>query len=108
MDYIRREDLREEMVVVPSNTYEQGWNDALRSVYRNAQSVDGWIPVSVRLPEYEEEVLCQLEDGMAVLYREDNWGQDIWVDGGFGTGEYEVVAWMPLPEPYKAEKEVSE
>ena len=25
MDYIRREDLREEMVAVPSNTYEQIW-----------------------------------------------------------------------------------
>ena len=41
----------------------------------NSENPNKWIPVSERLPEYEEEVLCQLEDGMAVLYREDDWGK---------------------------------
>ena len=64
-----------------------------------------WIPVSERLPEEEQEVLCQLsDDSCAVLYVQDNWGQMNWVDGQMGTGVYDVIAWQPLPEPYK-EKE---
>lgn len=61
-----------------------------------------WIPVSEKLPEYDEEVLCFLESNeMAVLYRENEWGQDVWVDGSLGTGCYEVIAWMPLPTQYR-------
>lgn len=66
-----------------------------------------WIPITERLPEEEQEVLCQLSDGsMAVLYMQDNWGQMEWVDGMMGTGTYDAIAWQPLPEPYKAESEV--
>ena len=66
-----------------------------------------WIPVSERVPEDGEEVLCFLgSEEMAVLFRRNDWGQDEWVDGGFATGSYDVVAWMPLPKPYKAKSEV--
>ena len=98
MDYIRREDLREEMVDVPSNAYEQGWNDALRSVYRNAPN--SWIPVTERLPENDTEVLycdehevigtCHFWDGFN-KYKHSN-GENEMTD---------IVAWMYLPEPYK-------
>ena len=98
MDYIRREDLREEMVVVPSNTYEQGWNDALRSVYRKAPN--SWIPTTERLPENDTEVLycdehevigtCHFWDGFN-KYKHSN-GENEMTD---------IVAWMYLPEPMK-------
>lgn len=66
-----------------------------------------WIPVSERVPEDGEEVLCFLgSEEMAVLFRRNDWGQDEWVDGGFATGSYDVVAWMPLPLPFRAESEV--
>ena len=98
MDYIRREDLREDMVVVPSNTYEQGWNDALRSVYRNAPN--SWIPTTERLPENDTEVLyCDEHEVIGTCH--------FW--NGFNKfkhseGEHEmtdIVAWMYLPEPFK-------
>lgn len=63
-----------------------------------------WIPVSERLPEDGQSVLfCDNEDDIMVGYHvkgrpETHFSQD---------GTYEdmknVRAWMPLPEPYKAE-----
>ena len=38
-DCISRSDLREALFVVPRNEFQQGWNDALKSVYENAPSV---------------------------------------------------------------------
>lgn len=65
-----------------------------------------WVSVKKRLPKEDLPVLCFLEDGdqMVLMCRYDDWhGGMIWVDGGFGTGEYDVLAWQPLPKPYKAE-----
>lgn len=65
-----------------------------------------WISVKDKMPKDGEWVLCQLDDEfydentMMVLYHTDDWGEK-WVDGGLGTGSYDVCAWMPLPKPYK-------
>ena len=64
-----------------------------------------WIPVSERLPEERKAVLvyapeykniyCAYLDG-------DTW----FIFGGYGSyAVANVIAWMPLPEPYKAESE---
>jgi hypothetical protein len=69
-----------------------------------------WISVKDRMPKDGEWVLCQLDDEfydentMMVLYHTDDWGEK-WVDGGLGTGSYDVCAWMPLPKPYVKEDE---
>lgn len=98
MDYIRREDLREEMVVVPSNTYEQGWNDALRSVYRNAPN--SWIPVTERLPENDTEVLyCDEHEVIGTCHFWNGFNKYKHSDGE--NEMTDIVAWMYLPEPYK-------
>lgn len=79
--------------------------DALSS----SEKPNKWIPVSERVPEDEEEVLCFLgSEEMAVLFLRNDWGQNEWVDGGFATGSYDVIAWMPLPGLYKAESEDKE
>lgn len=65
------------------------------------ESEPKWIPCSERLPE--KECLCLVtikkkNGGYKVnteLYSYDNYGI-----GGFWTFDY-IVAWMPLPEPYK-------
>lgn len=53
-----------------------------------------WIPVSKRLPE---------EEGLYLVYTEEQPFVCSFEDGEFFIDE--VLAWMPLPEPYKAESE---
>lgn len=74
---------------------------------------DGWISVEERLPEdCEEIVLVQVSGKMA---------ENIWFDNAFELATYvngegwilenypecenpKVIAWQPLPEPYKPKK----
>ena len=81
-----------------------------RKEAREAVKQTKWIPVSERLPE--------TDDIMLVTYIDDRDGEDtiwlgwhemenIWyIDGFAHGGEYgnRVIAWMPLPEPYKEDE----
>lgn len=63
-----------------------------------------WIPVTERLPEDYIHVLCQFTlSGMGECYLAHG---VFHVVGGLVMTCNEVIAWMPLPEPYKAESEV--
>lgn len=77
-----------------------------------------WIPVEERLPEEHEcddgyiepseRVLVQLSNGSMKVSR--YWGRVIdepWMDLSYPT-TLSVVAWMPLPQPYKSESEDKE
>lgn len=75
----------------------------------------GWIPVSERLPEYDEEfymknrshryyiVMCKDAYAPTIAYfsKEKTWHYDDFIKFN------DVVAWQPLPEPYK-ESEVAD
>ena len=62
----------------------------------------GWIPCQERLPEDGTEVFVYLFDrqGPYIAWIEDThwYTEDFEVDR-----EYEPIAWMPLPEPYREE-----
>lgn len=61
-----------------------------------------WIPVIERLPEEHEEVLtCSLGGFIAIQSIELNYWEN---QHGEWSDMDEVIAWQPLPEPYKAEK----
>jgi hypothetical protein len=76
-----------------------------------------WIPVCERLPEDGQYVMVTFGDKIAVCLAQDNNGTlqevtslisknatEIWLypEPKWGDG---YAAWMPLPEPYKAESE---
>ena len=66
----------------------------------DAMKICTWIPVNNRLPVVDEygdvNVLVCMDDEFiaTATYDKDN-GFELWADSG------EVIAWMPLPEPYQ-------
>ena len=65
-----------------------------------------WIPVSERLPENFTSVLLTAkmpEDVECLVYTGGRAGTDFTLDGVINSERYEVIAWQPLPEPYREE-----
>ena len=73
---------------------------------------DGWIPVEERLPEEKKSVLVQWEKydrhlNVTLIYLDVMWLDDAEEQifetiNGVPNGK--VIAWRPLPEPYRPER----
>lgn len=98
-----------------------GYNHAIsdiRAILKSlpsAQPEQQWIPCSERLPE-EDYVLISKKPSkisgdkwcvaIAIRMTDPRSGKVNWRDTGFGViQDDKVLAWMPLPEPYKGEQE---
>ena len=77
--------------------WQMGWLDK----YDDTKNQMGWIPVSERLPKDNNCVLVTRDGDIEFGKYEDGewffWLDAYWMDTDF------VVAWMPLPEPYRGE-----
>lgn len=95
--------------------YAEPYSTGIRAGIRMAMDavkeqpiLGGWIPCSERLPDESGYYLTTIQDG-EVCYVSKNWfahtgdyylGKSEWRE--LCDGE-EVIAWMPLPEPYRVE-----
>lgn len=55
-----------------------------------------WIPCSERLPEERQEILATTTDNA--------WGDVVIIRTYYKEMHKSVIAWMPLPKPYRAER----
>ena len=90
---------------VGKEEYNKGWN-ACNKYWCNTidrqPKVSEWIPVSERLPETEDKVMCCTETKKG----NKNIVIGYYMDGAWRCGmNSNVIAWMPLPEPWKGESE---
>ena len=73
--------------------------DILEGLPSAEPKTGGWIPCSERLPKDKEPVLVTVKwfDGVTRMQR------DAHFKGGWlsDCDDSQVIAWMPLPEPYK-------
>lgn len=98
--------------------------DTLRWLTEKADSFE-WIPVTERLPEEHESIFAKLygtdrwdnnlwrarskevlvtieyEDGARTVKSSHTTDGKWWIEKGTTLSKFKVIAWMPLPEPYK-------
>ena len=105
-EYIKKEDAIEYLNDLFGEMCHVSFGDVLQSINSlqtysfsdSAENKGEWISVSERLPEEDTKVyLACCDDGYvsAIMYSSGKW----LIAGS------NIVAWMPLPEPYKAESE---
>lgn len=90
--------------------YAKTRSGKVTTLYR---SIPPWIPVEKGLPE-DASISCLVtveEDDIygepqSVIYPEFvGWDGETWNDASGKQIAFDVIAWMPLPEPYKGESE---
>lgn len=85
---------------------QRHWGTTLEEFTNAAELTGKWIPVNEKLPKDPKPVL------VTILWHEpyDNYEVSIgeyWDNGeGWDWLGAEIVAWMPLPEPYKKDDKV--
>ena len=77
-----------------NESYEKGFCDAINRVI-DLPSAQQWIPCSERMPEEIGSYPVWTAPGFGNHFSTSYWDGKEWT--------LRVVAWMPLPEPYKEE-----
>jgi len=98
-------DIYENLDSLSNSNVRMQLKEIIENLKVNNKPKEKWIPVTERLPETGRNVLvCDNEElitrGCYLDYEDDS--KPFWVtdaDEGYSIGK--IVAWMPLPEPYK-------
>lgn len=91
-----------------SDTYDKAQIIGVLEELPSAQPEQRWIPCSERLPELDVPIVFTTAIGtLDVGFRidADTMNQFYSETGKCRRDNYDVIAWQPLPEPYKEEKE---
>ena len=95
------------------NDYDTALKMGIKALKADVQPVQRWIPCSERLPEKDGEYICTMQDGQVQECGFVPTAQKGLIPGwstceadGYKFLRHEdVIAWMPLPEPYEEESE---
>lgn len=102
MNEERAKKILQEQIDKYGQEYDTEGIEALEMAIKALEQTE-WIPTSEKLPEDYIHVLCQFAlCGMGECYLAHGLFHIL---GGVRMSCDEVIAWMPLPEPYKAESE---
>lgn len=104
-----KQELREAIAEVKYSSMPDATKKDVMNALYDKMHEKGWVPCSERKPEKETPVLCQwhkrneldTEVYYSILHVD---GDEKWV-ADYGMPNGEVVAWMPLPDPYNGEEE---
>ena len=102
-----KEEAVKELTELLPEEFLSEYTDAIKMAIEalsSSENPNKWIPCSERLPEEHKEVLtCSLGGFIEIQSYEDGCGGYWENQKGDWSDICEVVAWMPLPEPYKPE-----
>ena len=111
-----REHIDARMSVIGCTAYDM----AIEALREPERATGKWIPCSERLPDTNGRYIvtrglkaCNaIWNRVYIINYSDLMGlkaEKIWWDGNVGKSDFQkiddVIAWMPLPSPYKGEKE---
>lgn len=113
-----------EFDLLPSENEIYGAMALLRKLVNKADSFE-WIPVSEKLPEEHDSIFAKLygtdrwdnnlwrarseevlvtleyEDGIRTVKSSHTTDGKWWIEKKTTLSKFKVIAWMPMPEPYK-------
>ena len=82
-------------IAIQTELYMQAIDLAIKAL-----EAQGWIPVSERLPDKMGSYITTINCGKYGFAT----GQRYFFNDEIGWNDKDVIAWMPLPEPYKKEE----
>lgn len=80
----------------------EAWDMAIKALEQTR-----WIPVSEKMPPIAQRVLVSATNGEVFIARYHSFDKWTFEPTGisYAYKKDSIVAWMPLPQPYKAESE---
>lgn len=109
------DDILKSAVMIDDRGIQTGYEIAIELIKRQPtiDAVPHWIPCSERLPEAPFGCLVTVEDEEPMtgalfpnlLPYFVGWDGEQWNDADGEQCPFEVLAWMPLPDPYEVEND---